>query len=256
MPYSYSPEGIRVKVLGNEYPRLMAWDSMMDEKNLLPSAVRLCVIYYLAFGTYPKIGQVSEKQMAATKGTFKHTVIKFEPDDKTNKFLRLLSNNGKLSFQLLMLAEKCIGVCEEGEEWGCTSADLQDILIVAHSKKEGLPYDESLLKAGAIGHKPKIKQADAAGNESTEEPAVKEQEPEVMPAQEDIREELLEIFRKSLALSTKSEMRSFAKSQKELDTAIAESWVEFIRRNDKKTNIEWKTGIIRMVAQQNDPNIW
>ena len=256
--YTYSPEGIRTKVFGSEYPKLIALDRMIGEKNLIPKAIRLCVIYYLAFGTFPKIGEVSEKMIAESKGMIKNTVIKFEPDGKTAKFLNLLSNNGKLNIQLLMFTEKCIGVCEEGEEWGCNTSDLQNLLIVAHSKKEGLPYDESLIKTmrheyrgTEIRQETKTPEPDAAKEVMSVSDSVAEE-----PAEEEIEEALVTVFSNSLLLSTKAEMRKYVLSQKGLDSKMAESWVNFIRRKDKKADIEWKTGVIRMCAAQNDESVW
>ena len=97
-------EAIRVRVAGSDFPKIAAYDMLLGEKNLIPSAIRLCVTYFLSFGTYPCIAAVSEKSIRDTAGYVKCTILKFEPDERINKLLKLLSSNGRIQNQRLRSA--------------------------------------------------------------------------------------------------------------------------------------------------------
>jgi hypothetical protein len=245
---------VRVRISGRRYGKIMALKELMNDRSFIPSAVRTCVVYYSRFGKYPVIGAVSPAMIekAEQENDKYDTSIKFPRDKSVDELLEMLSLSGKIGMQLLIFAERCIDTCEEGEEWGCGSRTLQEIMFLGYKEKNGLLAEEEFQRivsdASAVHPNSQQKKKEELPEPTVrDEKIVEDQEP-----QEDIIEnkkdsEFVSIFVESDQLDLKGFKDFVTKSNLVFTPELLRDWVNHLKSSGLE-DFEKRIKLVRVFA--------
>lgn len=247
---------IRMRISGKEHGKIMALKAMVSDRSLIPSVIRTCVVYYLSYGKYPCVGAVTSKMIddAKERNDSYDAVISFPEDAMLYKFLDALELSGRLGGQLISFTERCIDICEEGQEWGCSPDTLQDIILQGFNEQNGLPVDYTLIRKVTPSHGvqqvplKKGSESTGAGKERKYHDTEQKAEHIEETVSADYKSDYYEIFSKGEAFGSIKEFRNYVLGIPGFCVEMADAWREYLRNSGDSLDVEKKIGIIRMRA--------